>query len=95
MNSEFLLTQKKAKYKFSLKNLFLWLSRVRPSIASRSKKKFSKWSYDNILIDWVWPGRTGKYLAGGLSASINKYIALLCGRSPKRLETTKLKDLIG
>ena len=66
-----------------------------PVYSVQVETKFSKWSYDNILIDWVWPGRTGKYLARGLGASINKYIALLCVRSPKRLETTKLKDLIG
>ena len=58
MNSEFLLALKKAKCKFSLYNLFLWLSRVRPSIASRSKQNFRSGHMITSLL--IGSGRAGR-----------------------------------
>ena len=65
----FALSRKTQRKIFLIVEYFLLFARVRPCIASYYgwTKTFeifnAKWSYDKMLIDWLWSGWTGKYLA--------------------------------
>ena len=73
---------------FFWRNVFLRFSRVRPSIASYlGLKKFeilnTLWSYNKMIIDWVYLSQRGRYLAFGHGARTSLCLVLTLWSQPK------------
>ena len=73
---------------FFWRNVFLRFSRVRPSIASYlGLKKFeilnTLWSYNKMIIDWVYLSQRGRYLAFGHGARTSLCLVLTSWSQPK------------